>query len=76
MIVSETLSASQMADVAGCSKRSIASIRSNVRYFGSTKAPPMLQALQDYLLEKLGQTLDEMALFLWDEFRLSFLLGV
>jgi hypothetical protein len=40
MIVSETLSAAQMADVAGCSKRSIKYIRSNLRCFGTTKAPP------------------------------------
>jgi transposase len=80
MIISETLSAAQMADVAGCSKRSIKSIRSNLRYFGTTKAPlngsgrrrsitpPMLRALQQRLLEKPGLCLDEMALFLWDEF--------
>jgi len=29
----------------------------------------MLEVLKDHLLEKPGQTLDEMALFLWDEFR-------
>jgi transposase len=81
MIVSGTLSTAQMANVAGCSKRSIKSIRSNMRYFGSTRAPPngagrrrsvtplMLQALQEYLLETPGQTLDEMTLFPWDEFR-------
>jgi len=40
MIVSGTLSAAQMADVAGCSKRSIKSIRSNLRCFGTTKASP------------------------------------
>jgi hypothetical protein len=72
-----------MADAAGCSKRSIKSIRSNLRCFGTTKAPPngsgrrrsitpptggMLQALQQHLLEKPGLYLDEMALFLWDEF--------
>jgi transposase len=80
MIVSETLSAAEMADVAGCSKRSIKYFRSNLRCFGTTKAPPngtgrrpsitpsMLQALQQCLLEKPGLHLDEMALFLWDEF--------
>jgi transposase len=30
----------------------------------------MLQALQEYLLEKPGQTLNEMAVFLWDEFQI------
>ena len=81
MILSGTLSARQMANVAGCSKRTIHSHRLNVHYFGSTRAPPngagrrrsvtpsMLEALKDHLLEKPGQTLDEMALFLWDEFR-------
>lgn len=71
MIVSGTLSATEMANIAGYSKRSILSHRSNIRYFGSTRAPPngvgrrrsvtpyMLQALQDYLLEKPGQSLDE-----------------
>jgi transposase len=80
MIVSGDLSTKQMADVAGCSDRSIKHIRSNLRCFGTTKAPPngvgrrrsitppMLQALQEHLLEKPGLYLDEMALFLWDEF--------
>ena len=81
MALSGTLSARQMANVAGCSKRTIHSHRLNMHYFGSTRAPPngagrrrsvtpsMLQALKDHLLEKPGQTLDEMALFLWDEFQ-------
>jgi hypothetical protein len=53
-----------MADVAGCSIRSVKYIRSNIRAFGTTKAPwngggrprsitpPMLEALREYLLEK------------------------
>jgi hypothetical protein len=69
-----------MAKAAHCSKRSIKRIRSNIRCFGTTKAPPngvgrrrsitpsMLQALQQHLLEKPGLYLDEMVVFLWDEF--------
>jgi transposase len=71
---------SQMAKAAGCSKRTILRISSNMRTFGSAKAPPnkggrprsinpvMLEALCDHLLEKPNLYLDEMALFLWDEF--------
>jgi hypothetical protein len=60
-----------------CSTRSVQNIRSNLRCFGTTKAPPngvgrrrtitpsMLSALLDQLIE-LYQ--DEMATFLYDEF--------
>lgn len=80
MIVSRTLSAAQMADAADCSTRSINRIRSNIRCFGTTKAPPngvgrrrsitpsMLQDLKHHLLEKPGLYLDEIVIFLWDEF--------
>jgi transposase len=80
MIVSGTLTAPQMADAAGCSERSIKRHRSNLRCFGTTKAPhngvgrrrsitpSMLQALKQHLLEKPGLYLDEMVVFLWDEF--------
>jgi len=76
MVISGTLTARQMANVAGCSRRTIHSHRSNMQYFGSTRAPPdgagrrrsvtpsMLEALKDHLLEKPGQTLDEMAQFM------------
>jgi hypothetical protein len=40
MIRDGSLVAAQMADVAGCSKHSIKAIRSNLHYFGTTKAPP------------------------------------
>jgi hypothetical protein len=65
-----------MAEVASCSTRSIKAIHSNLHYFGTTKAPsngggrprsitpPMLDALCDHLLEKPGQYLDEMVVFL------------
>lgn len=80
MILSKSLTTAQMADVAGCSERSIRYIRSNLRCFGSVKAPPnsagrprtvtplMLDALRDHLLEKPDLYLEEMAIFLWDEF--------
>ena len=69
-----------MADVAGCSSRTIKSVRANIRRFGSTTAPPngggrprsltppMLDALREHLLEKPDIYLDEMVVFLWDEF--------
>lgn len=80
MINSGELTASQMAEAAGCSKRSITRIRSNLRLFGSIKAPPakvgrpqsitpiMLEALCDRLLEKPDLYLSEMVLFLLYEF--------
>jgi transposase len=80
IISAETLTTTQMAAVAGCSKRSIKAIRSNLRHFNSTKAPangggrrqsitpPMLGALYNYLLEKPGLYQEEIAVFLWDEF--------
>ena len=76
MILSKSLTTAQMADVAGCSERSIRYIRSNLRCFGSVKAPPnsagrprtviplMLDALLDHLLEKPDLYLEEMAIFL------------
>jgi transposase len=61
-------------------RNSILRISANIRLFGSVKAPPnkvgrprsltpgMLEALCDHLLEKPNLYLDEMAIFLWDEF--------
>jgi hypothetical protein len=40
MIVDEKLKTRQIASVAECSERSIKAIRSNLHYFGTTKAPP------------------------------------
>ena len=80
MILSKSLTTSQMANVAGCSERTIRSIQSNLQCFGTVKAPfngigrprsitpPMLEALREHLLEKPGLYQDEMAEFLWDEF--------
>lgn len=81
MIQSQSLTTSQMADTAECSERTIKYIRRNLRLFGNVHAPPnrvgrrrsltplMLEALYDHLLEKPGLYLDEMAIFLWDEFQ-------
>jgi transposase len=81
MIVSKSFTAGQIADAAGCSIRGIKRIRSNICSFGTVKAPwngggrprsitpPMLEALREHLLEKPDQYLDEMMLFLWDEFK-------
>jgi transposase len=80
MILHQKLTTREMADAAGCSERSIKAIHSNLRYFGSTKAPPnggggcrsitlqMLEVLREHLLEKHELYLEEMAVFLWDEF--------
>jgi transposase len=79
MIESQSLSMSQMAEEAECSKVTIINIRRNLRQFGSVHAPPnqigrrrtvtppMIEALCDHLSEKSGLYLDEMAVFLWDE---------
>jgi transposase len=80
MILDRKLSTREMADAAECSERSIKAIRSNLRYFGSTRAPPnggggcrsitlqMLEVLKEHLLEKPELYLEEMVVFLWDEF--------
>ena len=78
--VSKPLKTDRMADVADCSPRSVNAIRSNLRCFGTTRAPfngggrprsttpSMLNALREYLLEMSDLYLDEMAVFLWDGF--------
>lgn len=80
MIQSNSLTTSQMALAAGCSKQSILHIRSNLKTFGNVRAPrngvgrprsitpSMLEALCEHLMEKPTLYRDEMALFLWDEF--------
>ncbi|KAF4474515.1 hypothetical protein CGGC5_v016940 [Colletotrichum fructicola Nara gc5] len=69
-----------IARFVGCSTRSVSHIRSNLRYFGTTKAPsnavgrprtitaPILQALLARLTEKPHMYQDEMASFIWKEF--------
>jgi transposase len=83
MIHSGELSINEMARAAGCNKSTISRISSNIRMFGSVKAPlnkggrprnitpVMLEALCDHLFEKPALYLDEMAVFLWDEFALQ-----
>ncbi|RYP01002.1 hypothetical protein DL763_000423 [Monosporascus cannonballus] len=68
-----------IADTARCNIRSLKRIRSKLRCFGTTRAPPngagrrriitppMLQALLDHL-EKPDLYQDEMAIYLYDEF--------
>jgi transposase len=80
MISSKSLTTSQMAEAAGCSKRLIITISANLRMFGNVRAPLirggrpriispiMLESLCDHLLEKLDLCLDEMAKFLYNEF--------
>ncbi len=70
----------KIANDVGCSQRSVFAIKSNIRGFGSTKAPsngvgrprsitpPILDALREYLLEKPGLYHDEMVLFVLDKF--------
>jgi len=70
----------EIADVVGCSEHSVFAIQSNLRHFGSTRAPsngvgrprsitpPMLDALCEYLLEKPDLYRDEIVLFVLDEF--------
>ena len=70
----------EIANVVGCSERSVYAIKSNLCRFDSTKAPSnavgrprsitplMLDALCEYLLEKPGLYRDEMVLFVLDEF--------
>lgn len=82
MIDSKSLTTSQMAEAAGCSKRSIITISNNLRMFGDVRAPlipggrprmitpVILEALCDNLLEQLDLYLDEMADFLYDDFEL------
>lgn len=81
MILSKSLTTSQMAEAAECSTRSIINIRNNLRHFGSVRAPftrvgrrrsitPLvLEVLCDHLLEKPGLYVEEMAVFLGDEFQ-------
>lgn len=80
MIECQSFTTSQMAEEAECTKVTIINIRRNLRQFGTiyapqtrigrkrTMTPLMINALCDHLSEKPGLYLDEMAVFLWDEF--------
>ncbi|XTI93684.1 hypothetical protein V2W45_1499998 [Cenococcum geophilum] len=66
MILSGALKQADIAKVAGCTKRLVQAIASNLRHFGTTRAPsngagrrrritpPMLEALREYLRVKPG----------------------
>ena len=76
----------QIADVAHSSTNAVKAIRRNLRDFGSTRAPAhqevvvgalhplnpvMREALLEHLLGKPGLSLEEMEIYLWDEFEAS-----
>lgn len=81
MIESQSLGISELAEEAECNHATLIDIRANLRQFGSVHAPQarigrkrtvtplMIEALCEHLSEKPGLYLDEMAVFLWDEFR-------
>ena len=50
MILDKKLKTNKMADIAGCSERSIKAIRSNIHYYGTN-----LQKLLRMVVEGLGQ---------------------
>lgn len=76
----KALTTSQIAQEAKCSERSVTNIRRKMRLFGSARSPPvrvgrpetvtpvMLDALCDHLTEKPTLYVEEMAVYLWDEF--------
>ena len=80
MISDGSLKVSEMAKLAQCSERSIKAIRVNVRCFSATNAPrnrggrrrsltpSMLDALRERLLEKPSLYLNELMVFIHDEF--------
>ena len=80
MIESQSLGTSKMAEEAECSQATIINICANLQQLGCVHAPPtqigqkgtvtplMIEALCKRLSEKPGLYLDEMVVFLWDEF--------
>lgn len=80
MILSRSLTTSEIVEAARCTPRSVITIRSNFRQFGDTRARPiragrprsitplMLEALCDYLLEKPSLYLNKIAFFRCDKF--------
>lgn len=82
-MIESNLKTSDIANAAECSKQSVRYIRSNLRMFGSPKAPPIpsgrpksitlliLEALCHHLSEHPGLYLDEMACFLREEYDVS-----
>ena len=80
MLLEGSCGCDQIARAAECSRAAIRYIRNNLSMFGSATAPQnrrgrqrvmtptMIASLQDYLLDRPGSYLDEMTIFLWDEF--------
>ncbi|GAB7336899.1 hypothetical protein MBLNU13_g01178t1, partial [Cladosporium sp. NU13] len=80
MLLETTISDADIAATVECSERSVRSARSNLLFFGSTRAPsngggrpakitpPMKAALQEQLLEKPTLYQEEMVAFLKEEF--------
>ena len=80
MIRRKCFTTSQIAEAAECSGRSVRKIRADLALFDGEKPPvdrggrprgitrPMLEALCEHLTEKPGLYLDEMVIFLYDEF--------
>lgn len=83
MINSGLLTNVQIAQAAGCSERSVRTIRANLRDFGTTTAPrsrpgpgklitpPIRRALHDQLLHQSDLFLSEMVAFLQREFQVE-----
>ena len=82
MITSKTpFKAKQIAKGAVCSRQTIQRMRTNIRKFGSTRAPPnrvgrprsitpaMLDALCEHLQKNPELYQEEMVLFLWEKFK-------
>lgn len=82
MIRNGELSILEIAETAGYNKSTILRISSNIRMFSSVKAlankggrlrsitPIILEASYNYLFEKPGLYLNEIAIFLWDDFNM------
>ena len=82
MIDQHTFRDWQIAEAAECSRNAVGAIRANLQCFGTTTAPrnvsgarrsitpSMRQALLDHLWVKPDRYLDELVVFLWDDFRL------
>jgi transposase len=80
MIVAGGFNYSQIAEAVECSRDVVKAVSANLQRFGSTTAPrngggrcqsilPLMRdALCEDLLRKPDQYLDELVLFLWDEF--------
>lgn len=74
MIEDGNLTAKQIAAAADCSSRPVKAIRSNIKHFGSARAPPtvllgrrrlitssMFDAIKEMLFQKPNRYLDEIA---------------